>query len=121
MTTARDRVLVNRILTANLAHGVAYSAPNIDSVQCLCGLILTDWQSHERHRAESVADALDLTRVWASVETAPDGTTVARWNEICDDRDQCVKAAHDERLAVGVAYLSAWKAEGIPAVPPSNA
>lgn len=121
MTAARDRVLVNRILTANLAHGVAYSATNIDSVQCLCGLILTDRQSHERHRAESVADALDLTRVWTVVETAPDGTTVTRWNEIYDDRDQCVKAAHDERLAVGVAHLSAWKPENMPAAPPRNA
>lgn len=104
--------LITAIAAVSAKHGVAHLdlSPEGDVIECVCGWFYTR-EDHEIHRARKIAEALGLVPVFAPVTPAGDGTCTPRWLELFDDRSQAAKAAHDENLPVGTAYLTAWTLE----------
>lgn len=104
--------LIAAIAAGSAKHGVAQLdlSPEGDVIECVCGWFYTR-EDYELHRAKEIAAALGATPVFAPVTPAADGTYTPRWLELFDDRDQAAKAAHDENLPVGTAYLTAWTLE----------
>lgn len=108
LDTSRAEI-VARIAAIGAVHGVANLErfPDSDVLECVCGWFYTR-EDHELHRAEMLAVELGLEPVYAPVISAEDGTHTARWSEFYDSREQAIKAAHDENLAVGAAYVTRW-------------
>ncbi len=114
--------LIAAIAAAGARHGVAHldQSPEGDVIECVCGWFYTR-EDHEIHRAKKIAAALRATQVFAPVAPAGDGTYIPRWLELFDDREQAAKAAHDENLPVGTAYLSGWTVDHTRATTPRTA
>lgn len=101
--------LIARMAAVGAAHGVAHLdlSPEGDVIECVCGWFYIR-EDHELHRAKEIAAALGMAPVYAPVVAAVDGTHTPRWSELFDIRDQAAKAAHDENLPVGTAYITDW-------------